>query len=271
MPMKKVADYEVSQELGGGNGGHVFVCATPARLAGVGAQVAVKLIDQPVSESELRVVAEELQRYVATGDPHLLTLHDVGLWNNRIYIAMEYCPLGSLEGAFGRLGADAIARAVSDAARAVHALHDAGIAHRNIKPSNILLQTDGGKLSDPGLLHLISPGQTVTGVGAAGAIEFMEPGVVRGERAARASDIWSLGACLHEALTGTSVYGALPDGSLLAALRHVLSNAATVNASVPEQWQDVVRRCVAPDRADRYATAKELAEDIDRVQGLVSA
>jgi eukaryotic-like serine/threonine-protein kinase len=269
--MKKIADYETIQELGGGNGGHVYVCSTPARLGNLGNQVAVKLIDQPIGEHELQVVAEELQRYVATDDPHLLMLHDVGLWNNRLYIAMEYCPLGSLDGAFGRIDAHAAARAVSDAARAVHALHGAGIAHRNVKPSNILLQPDGGKLSDPGLLHLISPGQTVTGVGAAGAIEFMEPGVVRGERAARASDIWSLGASLHEALTGTSVYGALPDGSLLAALRHVLSNAATVNASVPEQWQDVIRRCVAPDRADRYPTALELAEDIDRVQGLVGA
>jgi eukaryotic-like serine/threonine-protein kinase len=269
--MRKIADYEVTQELGGGNGGHTYVCATSARLSSAGAQVAVKLVDQPVGEHELQVVAEELQRYVAAGDEHLLMLHDVGLWNNRLYIAMEYCPQGSLQGAFGRLGEHAVARAVSDAARGVHALHGAGIAHRNIKPSNILLQPDGGKLSDPGLLHLVSPGQTVTGVGAAGAIEFMEPGVVRGERAARASDIWSLGACLHEALTGTSVYGALPDGSLLAALRHVLSNAATVAGSVPEQWQDVIRRCVAPDRGDRYATAAELADDIDKVQGLVSA
>lgn len=269
--MRQIADYPVQSELGGGNGGQVFVCAPPARVPGAPAQVAVKLIDQPIGEAELAAVAEELQRYAALGSPHLLDLYDVGRWNARLYIAAEYCPMGSLQGAPGRLDERTVARAVASAARGVHALHEAGVAHRNVKPSNILLHADGGKLDEPGLLHLVSPGQTVTGVGAAGAIEFMEPGVVRGERASRASDIWSLGASLHEALTGESVYGMLPSGGLLAMLRHVLGNAATVHPDVPEPWRDVIARCVAPDRADRYATAREVADEIDRVEGLVNA
>lgn len=281
--MRQIADYQVTGELGGGNGGQVFVCTPPARLPGAPEQVAVKLVDQPIGSQELAAVAEELQRYAALGDPHLLELYDVGRWSSRLYVAAEYCPLGSLENAADRLDQQTIARAVAGAARGVHALHEAGIAHRNVKPSNILLQPDSsehgkaaptaarGKLDEPGLLHLISPGQTVTGVGAGGAIEFMEPGVVRGERAGRASDIWSLGATLHQALTGHSVYGMLPSDGLLAMLRHVLSNAATVHPEVPEPWRDVIRRCVAPDRADRYATAQDVADEIDRVEGLVSA
>lgn len=269
--MRQIADYQVTSELGGGNGGQVFVCTPPGRLPGAPAQVAVKLVDQPIGSQELAAVAEELQRYAALGDPHLLELYDVGRWSSRLYVAAEYCPLGSLENAAGRLDQQTIARAVAAAARGVHALHEAGIAHRNVKPSNILLRPDSGKLDEPGLLHLISPGQTVTGVGAGGAIEFMEPGVVRGERAGRASDIWSLGATLHQALTGHSVYGMLPSDGLLAMLRHVLSNAATVSPQVPEPWRDVIRRCVAPDRADRYATAQDVADEIDRVEGLVSA
>jgi eukaryotic-like serine/threonine-protein kinase len=269
--MQQIADYRVLQPLGAGNGGQVFICEASPRLRGAQPQVAVKLIEQPAGEPELHKVAEELQRFVAAADPYLVGLHDVGLSNGRLYIAMEHCPHGSLAGAHGRLDHHTVARAVSHAARGVHALHEAGIAHRNIKPSNILLGAQSGKLSEPGLTHLITPGQTVTGVGHAGAIEFMEPGVVRGERAARASDIWSLGAVLHEALTGMSVYGALPGGSLLAALRHVLSNAATVSPQVPEPWQAIVQRCVAADRADRYSTARELADEIDRVEGLVGA
>ncbi len=269
--MEHIADYRVLQTLGQGNGGSVHVCAAPARLVGAAAQVAVKLVDQPVAESDLQAVAEELRRYASVTSEHLLVLHDVGLWNSRLYLAMAHHPLGSLSGSHGRLEAATVTRAVSDAARGVHALHQAGMAHRGIKPSNVLLREGGGTLADPSLLHIISPGQTVTGVGSAGAIEFMEPGVVRGERAVRASDIWSLGAVLHEALTGSSVYGSLPGGSLLSALRHVLSNAATVSADVPEPWHDVIRRCIAPDRADRYATALELADEIDRVDGLVGA
>lgn len=269
--MRQIADYQVTSELGGGHGGQVYVCAPAARVPGAPGQVAVKLLDQPIGETELAAVAEELQRYTALGDPHLLDLFDVGRWNHRLYIAGEYCPMGSLQAAAGRLDERTVARAVAAAARGVHALHDAGTAHRNIKPSNILLQPDSGKLSEPGVLHLVSPGQTVTGAGAAGAIEFMEPGVVRGERASRASDIWSLGASLHEALSGKSVYGMLPSGGLLAMLRHVLSNAASVHTDVGEPWRAVIERCVASDRADRYATAMELADEIDRVEGLVSA
>lgn len=269
--MRQIADYQVTSELGGGQGGQVYVCAPAARVSGAPAQVAVKLLDQPIGAAELASVAEELQRYTALRDPHLLDLYDVGRWNHRLYIAEEYCPLGSLQDAAGRLDERTVARAVAAAARGVHALHDAGTAHRNIKPSNILLQPASGKLSEPGMLHLVSPGQTVTGSGAAGAIEFMEPGVVRGERACRASDIWSLGASLHEALTGKSVYGMLPSGGLLAMLRHVLGNAAGVHPDVGDPWRAVIERCVALDRGDRYATALELADEIDRVEGLVSA
>lgn len=269
--MQEIADYRVVHPLGGGNGGQVYVCTAPGRLPHAAAQVAVKVIEQLVSEAVLHQVAEELRHYVAAGADHLVVLHDVGLWNSRLYLAMEYCPLGSLEGAHDLPDERIIARAVSDAARGVHTLHEAGIAHRGVKPSNVLLRDGGGKLADPSLLHLLSPGQTVTGVGAASAIGFMEPGVVRGERAVRASDIWSLGAVLHAALTGQSVYGSLPSGSLLGALRHVLSHAAAVSGDVPQRWQDVIQRCVATDRADRYATALELADEIDRVDGLVGA
>ncbi|MEX0657887.1 MAG: protein kinase [Egibacteraceae bacterium] len=269
--MRQIADYQVTSELGSGQGGQTFLCAPPARVPGAPAQVAVTLLDQPVGSGELAAVAEELQRYAALGHPHLLDLYDVGRWNHRLYMAEEYCPLGSLEDAAGRLDERTVARAVAAAARGAHALHDAGTAHRNIKPSSILLQPDGGKLSEPGVLHLVSPGQTVTGSRAAAAIEFMEPGVVRGERASRASDIWSLGASLHEALIGKSVYGMLPSGGLLALLRHVLGNAAGVHPDVGDPWRAVIERCVTLDRGDRYATALELADEIDRVEGLVSA
>lgn len=267
--MQQIADYRVVQPLGKGSGGQVYVCTAPGRLPRAAAHVAVKVIDQPVGEGILDSAAEELRRYVAASDQHLVLLHEVGLWNNRLYLAMEHCLLGSLEEAHSRLDERIIARAVADAARGVHALHEAGIAHRGVKPSNVLLRDGGGKLADLSLLHLLSPGQTVSGVGAVGAIGFIEPGIIRGERAARASDIWSLGAVLHEALTGQSLYGSLPSDSLLAALRHVLSNPAAVSSAVPERWQPVIRRCVATDRADRYATALELADGVDEVAGLV--
>ena len=95
-----------------------------------------------------------------------------------------------------------------DAALAAHALHERGIAHRDIKPANILLAEDGGRLSDLGLSQLLTPGIVVTGLGQIG-LEFTDPQIMLGAAASRASDIWSLGACLHYAMTGAGVYGDL--------------------------------------------------------------
>ena len=85
------------------------------------------------------------------------------------------------------------------------------MVHRDIKPANILLDNGHGKLSDLGLAQMLTPGMTMTGVGPVGSIEYMEPDVIWGERAARASDVWSLGLTLHRVVTGAGVFGTIPE------------------------------------------------------------
>ena len=126
--------------------------------------------------------------------------------------------------------------AVADAARAAHALHEAGIAHNDIKPGNVMLHDGHAKLSDLGLSQLLTPGLTITGLGSTGSVEYLDPAVIRGEMPGRATDIFALGATLHRALTGTGLYGDLPTDNTMLAMRRVLSHPAG-DLAEPAAWR----------------------------------
>ncbi|HWJ07777.1 MAG TPA: protein kinase, partial [Nocardioides sp.] len=156
--------------------------------------------------------------------------------------------------------------AVRDAALAAHALHERGIAHRDIKPANILLAEDGGRLSDLGLSQLLSPGMVTTGLGQIG-LEFTDPAIMLGAQASRASDIWSLGASLHFAITGKGVYGDLKGTEPLLLVRSILASQPTLSDQLPASARSLVESALATDVAARPRTAAEVAE---RIAGLVA-
>ncbi len=89
--------------------------------------------------------------------------------------------------------------------------------------------------------------------------------MVRGDSATRASDVWSLGVTLHSALSGQPLYDRLPDGSLIEALRHVLTDRPTIDASISGPIASVIKRCLEPHPTDRYRTAAELATALQGV------
>jgi serine/threonine protein kinase len=261
--MRRIADYELIESLGSGNHGEYFSARPPERLGLDVDLLAVKVLSVNASEDAFRRVANELRLFASIDSPELVTLYDAGQQSGSLYYAMEYFERGSLGHPTSELSRAAILRALADAARAAHALHEAGVAHRDIKPANVMLTDEGAKLSDLGLAQILSPGQTVTGIGPIGTIEYMEPGIVLGERAGRASDIWALGITAHRVLTGTSVYGDIPSGELIAALRHVLETVPALSAELSDREAEVIGSCLEPERVDRPVTAAELAEQFD--------
>jgi eukaryotic-like serine/threonine-protein kinase len=260
-----IADYEFVRPLGEANYGTNYLAAAPARLGIAESQVVVKVIAGPTSDDAFRRATRELKHFSVADSDRLVRVYDAGRHGGAFYYAMEYLPLGSLEKPAGHLDVGHAVRAVRDAALAAHALHERGIAHRDIKPANILLADDGGRLSDLGLSQLLSPGMMVTGLGQIG-LEYTDPAMMTGANASRATDIWSLGASLHFALTGKGVHGDLPSGEPLLLVRSILASHPTVDPSVPGDAAELVAACIAADPAARPKTAAEVAERIGALQ-----
>ena len=104
----------------------------------------------------------------------------------------------------------------------------------------MLVTEDGGKLSDLGLARYLTPGVTLTGMASAASVEYLDPALLQGERPSRSTEVFALGATLHRALTGTGLYGELPDSEPLLAIRRVMSANPQIGAGLSEQEADLV-------------------------------
>ncbi len=262
MARSGIADYEFVRDLGDGNYGTFHLAKTPPRLPVESEFVAVKVLAGGTTDETFRRSTRELQLFASIQSPYLVRLFDAGQEGGTFYYAMEYHPLGSLATPGRPLNRAEVLRAMTHAARAAHDLHEVGCVHRDIKPANVLLHEQGAVLSDLGLAQILNPGQTVTGIGSLGSMEFMDPVVVRGARPSRACDIWSLGATLHRALTGEGIYGELPDAPLLA-LRVVLSSEPLLAPSLSPDEAAVIRHCLEADSSKRPISAAEVASEIE--------
>ncbi|MET0952170.1 MAG: serine/threonine-protein kinase [Aeromicrobium sp.] len=261
--MDGIADYRFVRPLSDGGHGTFFLARTPARLGLADPEVCVKVLPGADNADGLRRATRELRAFAAVSSPHLVTLLDAGQQDGAFYYAMEYCPLGSLAESAALLERAAIVTAVAAAARGAHALHEAGLVHRGIKPATILLHEGGARLADLGLVQALNPATSMTGLGAIGAVEFMEPGLLAGQQATAGSDVWSLGATLHRALTGTGIYGELPERDPLLCVRTVLTRRPALAASLSEADAALVARCLADDEQDRPPTALAVAEELE--------
>jgi eukaryotic-like serine/threonine-protein kinase len=255
-----LADFRVVRLIGDGNHGRFYLAHPPARLGIEDEYVAVKVFAGQYSEDAFRRGTRELRAFAAVESPYLARIYDAVLEDNFLY-AMEYFPLGSLAAPARPLEKDDVLRAVEHAARAVHDLHEAGLAHGDVKPGNVMLHENGAKLSDLGLARVFATGAAVTGMAPETSIEFLDPALLRGDSPSRATDIWALGATAHRALSGTGLYGELPERQPLLAIRRVQSSSPVLSPTLSAGESQVVAACLAGP-AERPQTALEVATRI---------
>jgi serine/threonine protein kinase len=257
-----IADYELVRLLGEGNHGRYYLARPPARLGLAEEFVALKVFGDRVGEQAYDRGVRELRAFAAVRSEHLVRVFDAVLEDSFVY-AMEFFPLGSLGAPSRPLARAEVVNALEHAARATHALHEAGLAHADIKPANILLAetSDGvaGRLSDLGLARVLTPGTTLTGMGKASSVEFTDPDLLAGARPSRRTEVWALGATIHRALSGSGLYGELPDSQPLLAIRKVLSGRPQLSPALSPRETELVQGCLA-EGDNRLTTAAEVAD-----------
>lgn len=263
-PPRTIADFTVLRPLG--RSGSFVLAEPPSRLADAGPQVVLKVYPADAATDEhsaLDRVASALRAIAAVHSSYLVRLLEVGRNDGLIYYAMEHLPGGSLAAPADQLTFAEVLRAVSCAARGAHDLHEHGIAHRNIHPAGVILHADGARLSDPGLATYLNPGMTLTGRLGTPHLPFMSPDLLRGQEPTRASDLYSLGATLHFAASGQTLYPRVDDSDPNAALPSIMSSTPTIDAGLPAPIAQIVQQCIDPGHQDRPNTAGDLADRLD--------
>jgi serine/threonine-protein kinase len=263
----RVGDYVFLRELGRGERSQVYLARTPRRLGIAAEAVAVKVLSLP-GDGGFDALADELSLVAALRSPHLVPLYDVGMDGGTVFYAMRHEPMGSLAAPARTLTRRERLLAVARAARGAHEMHEAGVAHRGIGPGNILLGKAGVVLAEPAVGHLITQGATLSGLGAAtgaGRLEFLDPELMRGRPAGRASDIWALGVTLHLVLTGHGLFPALVSADPFTAVRIYLRSQPEPGEDLTDRERSVVVTALHPDPARRFLTAAEFAGAVDEV------
>jgi eukaryotic-like serine/threonine-protein kinase len=265
----QVPGYEVEAVLGHGGMGIVY----KARHLRLNRTVALKMLLAGAYAGPQDLARFQLEAEAVAGLHHanVVQVHDVADHEGRPYLSLEFIDGGSL--AQKLTGAPQPARQAAallvTLAGAVHAAHQGGIVHRDLKPANILLTADGTpKISDFGLARRLESDAGPTQSGALlGTPSYMSPEQARGKDRAigPAADTYALGAILYELLTGRPPFrGETPAETVLQVISQEPVPPARLNPRVPRDLETICLKCLHEEPERRYASARALAEDLDR-------
>jgi eukaryotic-like serine/threonine-protein kinase len=271
-------DYELLEELGRGGMGVVY----KARQKSLDRVVALKIVlaGLAASRADLARFRGEAETAAQLNHPHIVPIYEVGEHNGLPYFTMRYVR-GTTLGqrlAEGPLAGREAARLLAPVARAIAKAHAKGVLHRDLKPSNILIDGEGRPyVSDFGLAKRLLPDEnagertqplgTVTQTGAIlGTPGYMSPEQAAGSRGTIgvATDIYSLGAVLYAMLTGRPPFqAASPVDTVMMILEQDPVSPSVLNPKVDRDLEMIALKCLQKPAELRYATADELAGDLE--------
>lgn len=258
---KAINGYSVLEEVGQGGMSTVY-CARKAD----GKDVALKVLS-PLVAKDRRFRTRFAREIAILGDlkhPNIVPILDHGQINGTPYIVMPFAEHGTLQNEIGNgsVGPRRSARIVSGIAAALTHAHAKGVIHRDVKPSNILLDENGDALlSDFGFAHLHDSNLSLTGSLIIGTPAYMSPEQCQGEKIDAKSDQYSLGVIVFQLSTGKLPYKAeTPMGVVVKQINTPLPRPRYINANVPDAIEDVLIRCLDKDPNNRFSSIDELNE-----------
>ena len=278
---RPVGPYEILAPLGAGSMGEVYEARDP-RLSRV---VALKVLPAEVAEDpdRLRRFEQETRVLASLNHPHIVTVHEVGRVDSTSYMAMEFVEGRTLQSLLtsGPLPFKKLGKVAAQMAIGLAAAHQAGIVHRDVKPSNVMVSKDGFvKIVDFGLAKSAtaeaapddSSASTASEPGrVVGTVSYMSPEQARGQPLDSRSDQFSLGVVVYEMATGVRPFqrGSAAD-TISAILNHEPPPLTKIHPELPPPLNWVVERCLAKHPEDRFGCTQDLATVLAGIRDLIA-
>ena len=277
--------YEIVAPLGAGGMGEVYSALDPK----LSRSVAIKIlnVDAGSNAAAVRRFEQEARAASALNHPGIVTIHDIGESGGRFFIVMELIEGTTLRHVLQR-GRPPLKKALQIASQLTDALgkaHEVGIVHRDLKPENVMLTSDGHvKIVDFGLAKLAEPvfavgshgaDETVTERSAhgvlLGTIGYMSPEQASGKPADFRADQFSFGVILYELTTGARAFERQTGVETLSMIiGDEPVRALTRNPALPLPVVWTIERCLAKDPAERYASTRDLAREVQTLRDHVA-
>lgn len=268
-----VKGYELRERIGSGGFGAVY----RALQTGVGREVAVKVIlarhaDHP---EFIRRFETEAQIIARLEHPYIVPLYDYWREPGGAYLVMRYVRGGSVQATLGKevWPLERVARLLDHVGAALHFAHQRGVVHRDVKPANMLLDSEGNAyLADFGIakdLWSAAP-DALTQTGAIiGSPAYLSPEQIKDEPITPQTDIYSLGIVLYELLTSSHPFTNLTPAERLAKqLNELLPPLSTTRPGLPSAYDGIIQRATAKRPTDRYPDVLHLLMDWQRATTL---
>ncbi len=261
--MIDIPNYEIGKLAGRGGVAEVYL----ARHKLLDRKVAIKFIS-PVHAGDLADKRFLKEAKVVAGLRHtnIVSIYDVGVYENKYYIIMEYLEGGDLKQNIKRtLPVAQALKILRQIASALAHAHDKGFIHRDIKSQNIMFRGDGtAVLTDFGIVKDLASdtGYTMDGT-SIGTPHYMSPEQAQGSDGIDwRTDLYSLGVTFYEMLTGSVPYNA--DSPIAVALKHIKDPVPQLSEQYA-RFQPIISKLMAKDPNDRYQSAHDLISAIDRL------
>jgi eukaryotic-like serine/threonine-protein kinase len=267
--------YRILRKLGSGGMANVYL----AEDEDLGRRVAIKILNDRYAndESFIERFRREAKSAASLSHPNIVSIYDRGEAEGTYYIAMEVIEGRSLKELILTRGAVPVHQAVEYARQLLEALrfaHRHGIIHRDIKPHNVLVSADERgksqdsrlKVTDFGIARHGASQMTEAG-SIMGTAQYLSPEQARGAPVTAASDLYSAGIVLYELLTGKVPFGG--DSAIEIAMKHVNElprPPSQLRSEIPPELDQIVLRALAKEPQDRYQTAEEFIEDLERLE-----
>ncbi len=240
--------------------------------------VAIKLMHSEIAAQpdQLERFRREARAVAQLSHPNIVMAIDAGEDEDRPYIVFEYVDGETLKDRIRREGPLPVGEAVAYAVeigRALSAAHAERLVHRDVKPQNTLIAPSGrAKVTDFGIARSLEADRLTMPGRVLGTTDYVSPEQAMGEQVTQQSDVYSLGVCLYEMLSGEVPYRA--DTHVAVATKHVREPMPDVRARRPEvsaSLAAVLERATAKDTASRYPNAQSMVDDLQQALAIEAA